>query len=156
MLQEIYQSVDYYNTVFFVALLLQEHIKDFLSTLVCFFMSSCGSLIINFYQTLGCTYWEAAMFFEASLFCVSIFLIGTRLGWFLFFITFTAFIINFVGYLTPSGGFYEWYKSSYGLINILMFEILFWACIVNSKLKTPIQNLNTKIKRFSERRLIRR
>ena len=140
--QEIYQSLEYYDVVFFIALLLQEHIKDFLSTLVCFFMSTCGALVIQFYQSLGCNYWEAAMFFEASLFCVSIFLIGTKLGWILFFVTTTSFFVNFGGYLMPSGSFYNWYQENYGFVNTIMFEILFWGCLVNSKLKPLLDKVD--------------
>ena len=152
-LQEAYQVVDYYDVVFLIALFLQEHFKDFLSTLVCFFMSAFGKTVILLYQSWGLSYWESTMFFEATLFFLSIFLIGTRIGWILFFVTLTAFFVNFVGYWMPKGEFYVWYAEHYGVMNIIMFEVLVWACIVNSRLRPYLEKLNQQSTEFLNKQL---
>lgn len=152
-LQEAYQCLDYYNIVFFVGMLLQEHFKDFVSTLLCFLMSVIGVPSLDYIQSLGFGYWEAGMFFEAGFFCLSIFLIGTKIGWILFTVTTISFFVNFIGYLVPAGEFYTWYADHYGAINIILFEILVWACIVNSRLKPYLEKLNNLSTDFINKQL---
>lgn len=151
------QVVDYYDVVFFAVIFLQEHIKDFISTVVCFLMSYTSMLLIPFIMiNYGYDFYSSAMFYEAIFFFLSVFLIGSKVGVILCITTFTGFFINFIGYMTPTGDFYIWYKDSYGLLNVIMFEILVWACIVNSRLKPFIEKINLKITNYLENKSRRR
>lgn len=152
-IQEAYNLVDYYDCVFFVGIFLQEHIKDSLTTVMCFLMSYLGIPAIDYLQYLGCGFWEAGMYFEGLFFCISIFLIGTKIGWILFTVTTISFFVNFIGYLVPAGEFYMWYAEHYGVINIILFEILVWACIVNSRLKPYLEKLNNLSTDFINKQL---
>lgn len=135
-----YLDINYYNTVLFIIIFLQEQVKDFVSTVVCFFMSVFGALCIKHLQAIGCTFYEATMFYEAIVMfsCILFWIIKSRIGFIVFIVSIISFFINFIGYLTPNGQFYTWYYSCYGYLNIIMFEILVWVCIINSRLKPYI------------------
>jgi len=133
---------DYYSVVFFLLIFLQDHFKGFLTTLTCFVMVKTNLAVTAYLQMIGCTYYEAMMFYEAIVFAFSIFLIGCRLGVMLCVVSTISFTLNFIGYLSPNGLFYQWYYTSYNTINIVMFEILVWACLINSRLKPYLKNPN--------------
>lgn len=136
---------------------IQDHVKDFLSTVMCFLMSYLSiDAIVIFSTVYGYDFYSSAMFYEAIFFFLSVFLIGSKVGVILCITTFTGFFINFIGYMTPTGDFYIWYKDSYGLLNVIMFEILVWACIVNSRLKPFIEKINLKITNYLENKSRRR
>ena len=142
-----YLNFDYYNCVLFLVLFLQEHVKDFISTLVCFLMSTLSVLLADLIIQQGFTFFEAVMLYEAGIAfsCVLLGLLGCRIGLILFTVSCTAFFINFVGYCIPDGELYQLYKQSYGYLNVILFEILVWACIVNSRLKPYIEEYITKL-----------
>ena len=140
---------NYYSALFFIFIFIQEHVKDSLSTVMCFLMSylSVDTIFILTSQ-YGYDFYSAAMFYEAMFFSVSIFLLGSKVGVILCITTFFGFMVNFIGYVVPNGDFYSWYKTSYGTLNVILFEILVWACIVNSRLKPFIEKINLKITTF--------
>ncbi len=143
------QGLTYYDIVFFVVIFLQEQIKDFISTVVCFFMSFLSLYVITYGMiTYGYDFYMAAMFYEALFFFLSVFLIGSKVGVILCITTGVGFFVNFIGYLVPNGDFYQWYRSSYGALNLILFEVLVWACIANSRLKPLIEKINLKITTF--------
>ncbi len=144
-----FQWIDYYDVVFFVVIFLQEHVKDFLSTLMCFLMSYLSMLVVPYLMiTYGYDFYMAAMFYEALFFFLSVFLVGSKVGVILCITTGAGFFVNFIGYLVPNGDFYQWYRSSYGALNLILFEVLVWACIANSRLKPLIEKINLKITTF--------
>ena len=122
-LQEVFNFIDfnYYNCVLFVVMFLQEHVKDFLSTVVCFLMSLVGALCIEFIRTKGFTFYEAAMFYEAGIAfsCILLCLLTCRTGLILFTVSCVGFFVNFIGYWIPNGEFYSYYQQSYGFIQII-------------------------------------
>ncbi len=143
------QGLTYYDIVFFVVIFLQEQIKDFISTVVCFFMSFLSLYVITYGMiTYGYDFYMAAMFYEALFFFLSVFLVGSKVGVILCITTGVGFFVNFIGYLVPNGDFYQWYRSSYGTLNLILFEVLVWACIANSRLKPLIEKINLKITTF--------
>ena len=131
---------DYYSVVFFLLIFIQDHIKGLFSTVICFATVKLNIIATLYLQKIGCSYYEAMMFYEAIVFAVSIFLLGCRLGVILCVTSGTAFFINFIGYLTPNGVFYQWYYSSYGVLQIILFEVLVWGCLINSRLKPYIKD----------------
>lgn len=148
-LQEVLSYIDfnYYNCVLFAILFLQEHVKDFLSTLVCFLMSVTSVLAINYLSLKGFTFYEAAMFYEAGIAfsCIMLCLLTCRTGLIVFTVSCVGFFVNFVGYWIPNGEFYSYYQQSYGFIQIILFEVLVWGCIANSRLKPYITKWNKQL-----------
>lgn len=133
---------DYYSTVFFLLLFLQDQFKGFMTTLVCFVMVKASTLGVVYLQMIGCTYYEACMFYEAIVFSCSIFLLGCRVGGVLCIVSGVAFFFNFIGYLAPNGDFYKWYYSSYSTVNVILFEVLVWTCLINSRVKPYLLKIN--------------
>lgn len=151
-LQEVFNFIDfsYYNCVLFIVMFLQEQVKDFLSTVVCFLMSLLGAFCITYINSYGFTFYEAAMLYEALVAssCIVLGLISCKTGLIVFTVSCVSFFVNFVGYWLPNGEFYFWYKSSYGYINIILFEVLVWSCIANSRLKPHIEKLQKYIQNY--------
>ena len=139
---------DYYSVVFFLLIFMQDHLKGFLCTVTCFMMVKLNAFFAANMQFIGFTYYESYMFYEALVFAVSIFLLGSRLGVILCVTSVTAFFINFIGYLTPNGIFYQWYYSSYGVLQIILFEVLVWGCLINSRLKPYIKDPNKVMRKL--------
>lgn len=143
---------NYYSVILFSVIFLQEHIKDLLSTVACFLMSYLSLITIKYFMTLGYDFYTSAMFYEALFFSASIFLLGSKVGVILYITTFTGFMFNFVGSIMPEGDFYFWYKDSYGLLNIILFEVLIWGCIANSRLKPYLIKMNNNIEEYLHKR----
>lgn len=139
---------DYYSIVFFLLIFVQDHFKGMFSTLLCFLTVKLNVTVTLYLQSIGCSYYEAYMFYEAIVFAVSIFLLGCKLGVILCVISVTAFFFNFIGYLTPNGSFYQGYYSSYNLIQIILFEVLVWGCLINSRLKPYIKDPNKVMRKL--------
>lgn len=143
---------NYYSIMLFSVIFLQEHFKDLLSTVVCFLMSYLSIITIEYFTGFGYDFYSSAMFYEAIFFSLSVFLLGSKVGVILFITTFVGFMFNFVGYIIPKEDFYLWYKDSYGLINIVMFEVLIWGCIANSRLKPHLIRMNNTIEEYLQKR----
>lgn len=139
---------EYYSFVFFLLIFLQDHLKGFLSTIVCFLMVKLNTIGAAYLQMLGCSYYEAYMFYEAIVFAVSIFLLGCRLGVILCIVSAISFFVNAVGAFMYDTDFYQWYYQSYSIINIAMFELLVWVCLINSRLNPYIRNPKKIIRRL--------
>ena len=134
---------DYYASIFFLLIFLQDQFKGFITTVVCLIMAKSSAFGIAYLQSVGCSFYEACMFYEAIVFSVSIFLIGCRVGVILCVVSVISFFLNFVGYLLPEqGSFYQWYYHGYGFLNIILFEVLVWTCLINSRVKPYILKIN--------------
>ncbi len=139
--------VGYYEIIFFVLLFAQEHFKDFVSTICCLLMSYLSeSVPLYFMVNYDCTYYEAVMFYEAIVYCFSIMILGSRIGVMLCWVSSISFFVNAVGCFMPLHSFYVYYKETYVFWNVLMFEILVWTCLINSKWKPHIVKFDKSIK----------
>ena len=151
--QEVYSLVDYYDCVLFVVILLQEHVKDFLSTVVCFLMSYSSQIIIPILMQQGYDFYSSAILYESIFFCIGIFLIGSKVGWILVMVCFGGVLFNLVGVFLSGSEFYSNYQKSYGVFNIIMFEILVWACIANSRIKPYIEEYTRKAQTYIQNKI---
>jgi len=146
-MEEATFHVGYYEVVFFVLIFAQEHIKDFISTVSCLFMSFLSETVPLYFMTeYNCTYYEAVMFFEALVFFFSVLIIGSRIGVMLAVVSCISFFVNFVGYWIPLHEFYIYYQETYVFWNVLFFEILVWTCLINSRFAPHIKKMDVLIK----------
>ena len=146
-MEEATFHVGYYEVVFFVLIFAQEHVKDFISTLSCLLMSFLSEAIpLYFITKYNCSYYEAVMFFEALVFFFSVLIIGSSIGVMLAITSCISFFVNFIGYWIPLHEFYVYYRDTYIFWNILVFEILVWCCLLNSRFAPSIKKMDTFVK----------
>lgn len=140
---------DYYASIFFLLIFLQDQFKGFLTTIVCLIITKVNILGVVYLQDLGFTFYESCMFYEALVFMLSIYLIGCRIGVILCLVSVFSFFLNFIGYLIQEhNNFYIWYYQSYGILNIILFEVLVWGCLINSRLKPYIKDPNKVMRKL--------
>lgn len=146
-MEEATFHVGYYEVVFFVLIFAQEHVKDFISTLSCLLMSFLSEAIpLYFITEYNCSYYEAVMFFEAMVFFFSVLIIGSSIGVMLAITSCISFFVNFIGYWIPFHEFYVYYRDTYIFWNILVFEILVWCCLLNSRFAPNIKKMDSLLK----------
>lgn len=160
--QEAYDMFGYYDCVLFIGILLQEQFKDFVSTVLCFLMSYSNQIIIPSLQAYFYTidpstpvydFYLSAIIYEMFFFSVGVLLINSKIGWVLMLVSFISAVVNMVGIFLTDSEFYTWYQKSYGVMNIIMFEVLVWACIVNSRLRPYLEKLNQQSTEFLNKQL---
>ena len=136
---------EYYSIMFLVLMFAQEHMKGVLATLVCFIVVTTNTWVTIYIESLGYTYYEAYMFYEAIVFSFSIFILNHKIGVVLCIVSFIAFTLNTGGYLLPETKFYRWYYEHYKLVNGLLLESLIVVCITSSKIRPVLNKLNDKL-----------
>lgn len=136
---------EYYSIVFLVLMFAQEHLKGMLATLLCFLVVTTNTWATIYLESLGYTYYEAYMFYEAIVFSFSMFILNHKIGVVLCLVSFVSFVLNTGGYLLPNTAFYRWYYSNYGLLNTLLLEMLVFACITSSKIKPALVGIANRL-----------
>ena len=129
---------EYYSILFLILMCLQEHVKGFLATVLCFIMITASSYVTVYLESQGYSYYEAYIIYETIVFFFAMGLINHRIGLVLCIVSFTSCMVNAGGVFIPESKFYQWYYFNYNLLSVLMLEILVAVCIASSKIKPII------------------
>jgi hypothetical protein len=123
----------YYGLIFLILAVFQDEIKGFLSSVLCFAMISTSEYIINTTSSYGLSFFESAIIFEFILIVTGLFLIGSKAGLLLVIVSFISVIINIICWsIYTSYG--EFIFNYYGLVNIILFEILLYGHFTTTKI----------------------
>lgn len=136
----------YYSILFLILMCLQEHVKGFLATVLCFIMITVNSYVAFYLESIGYSYYEAYIIYETIVFFFALGLINHRIGLVLCIVSFSSCMINAGGLFMPETRFYQWYSWNYNLVSVFMMEILVWVCITSSKIKPIIVRGNIVVK----------
>lgn len=129
---------EYYSILFLILMCLQEHVKGFLATVLCFIMITASSYVTVYFESHGYSYYEAYIIYETIVFFFAMGLINHRIGLVLCIVSFTSCMINAGGVFIPESKFYQWYSLNYNIVSVLLLEVLVWVCITSSKIKPII------------------
>lgn len=125
----------YYCAVFIVLAIFQEKIEGFVVSMTCGIMAVFGETFINYIMSLGFQQYLANSTLDLVFIFIGISLITTRLGLVLTITCTISFVINIFYQLTitTSSKAYPLIYPYYTTLNVILFEILLYACLVHSK-----------------------
>lgn len=122
----------YYEILFFVLLWVQDELKGFVATSFCLVMTLTNKLIIPPLSEYLGNFYEAALVVDFIFFCISFFIISTAIGWILMITMFVSIVFNIIPFIITSDTVYNFYIKLYPVVNVLLFEVLVWACVTTT------------------------
>lgn len=127
----------YYGIGFLLLAFVQEHVEGFLVSITCSLVGFFSNILILSLKADGINLYLAAGLLDLGLFFIFLSLIGTTVGVIASAACFLSLIFNLACYtsLFKSPEIYALMKSYYGVVNIIIFEILLYSCLINSKAK---------------------
>lgn len=138
---------EYYSILFLILMCLQEHVKGFLATVLCFIMITASSYVTVYLESQGYSYYEAYIIYETIVFFFAMGLINHRIGLVLCIVSFTSCIVNAGGVFIPESKFYQWYSLNHNIVSVILLEVLVWVCITSSKIKPIIVRGTLRLKK---------
>lgn len=127
----------YYGIFFLVAAFLQQQLEGFVTAFSCSVIAFFGEQAIRYLVIEGFHLFMAAGVLDLILLFIACSFIKTKIGTILFFTSFLSCMVNVLFYCSysPSGlQFYHDIRPYYSTINALLFEVLLYTCLVQSRL----------------------
>lgn len=142
----------YYALIFFFLALLQDEIKGVISSILCFLMIAFSKEFIRAGNEIGFTFFETVLAYDFIFFTIGIFLIGSKAGSFLIWISVISFLFNTLVWIA-----YTDYKnivdSYYGIANIILFEILLYGHFTSTRVYPYIKSKFVKLEKCISEKL---
>jgi len=147
----------YYALIFLILAAFQDEIKGTVGSLLCFSMILVSDALIKHMSIYGVTFFEAAALYDFLIFISGLFLINSRSGKILILVSVLSFIFNLISWQNYSE-YRVFIKEYYGLVNIILFEILVYGHFTTTKIYPVIKEksirfekrLESKIKNFNK------
>lgn len=126
----------YYGIAFLLLALLQDHIEGFVVSISCSVVAFFSEVLLLSLVSQGFNIFMSTALLDVMLIFVSLTVIDFKLGKILLVTCVLSFFIN-IFYLTAynpnTKDLYNLIKPYYHSMNIIIFEILLYSCLINSK-----------------------
>lgn len=126
----------YYGIMFLVVAFFQEHMEGMLVSVACSVVGFTSTALVGHMVSTGIGYYTAVMYLDLGLIIVAVNALNTPTGKLAFVASTVSLVINVIYgnyYTAISSDMYELIKPYYTTINIIIFEVLLYACLFHSK-----------------------
>ena len=127
----------YYGIVFIIVAIFQEHIEGFVVSLTCSIVGFAGNYLTLYLVSKDYNFYYAIMLIDLGLVLVAVNILSCKLGKILFVAATLSLLFNTFMWLNFSPAtalVYNTIKPFYTTINVIIFEILLYSCILQSKI----------------------
>lgn len=126
----------YYGIMFLIVAFFQEHVEGVVVSVACSIVGFANIIIVDYIVGTGVSYYTAVMYLDIGLLIVAVNALSTPTGRLAFIAAGLSILLNvFYGnyYSEINRDIYELIKPYYTTINIIIFEVLLYACLFHSK-----------------------
>lgn len=142
----------YYALIFFLLALIQDEIKGVISSILCFLMITLSGEFLELTDTYKIYFFESMLAYDTIFFLAGMFLLGSKAGNSLILVSVLSLTFNTVCML-----FYPHFKltiqENYGLINLILFEILLYGQFTSTKLYPVIKSKFVVLEQWISKRV---
>lgn len=123
----------YHEYIFFVLLWVQDEIEGFITTFFCFIMLLANNYASTYLEGwLGLNYYEALLIVDFIFFCLSFTLLSYKWGTIIVTTMTLSFILNLLPLIVDMGEYYNFFRTLYPAVNILLLEVLVGICFLQT------------------------
>lgn len=137
----------YYGIAFLLLAFLQDHAEGFVVSISCSVVAFFSELLLLSLISQGFNIFMSTALLDVMLIFISLTVVDFKLGKILLVTCVLSFFINIfylTAYTPDTKQFYNMIKPYYHSLNIIIFEILLYSCLINSKARIWGQKILTK------------
>lgn len=126
----------YYGIMFLLVAFFQEHVEGTLISVACSIVGFTNTALVNYMISAGVGHYTAVMYLDIGLLIIAVNALSTPTGRLVFIAAMVSVVVNVIYgnyYTAISPDIYELIKPYYTTINIIIFEVLLYACLFHSK-----------------------
>lgn len=125
----------YYCLIFIVLAIFQEQVEGFVVSITCSILAVFSESLINHLMTLGFEQYLASSALDVALIFIGLSLITSKIGFILAMTCTLSFGLNIFYHVTVTTSYqaYPLIFPLYSTLNIILFEVLMYACLIHSK-----------------------
>ena len=146
----------YHFLIFTCLLFLQEGMEGFQTTVICWLLVFIDSLLFKGVSSLGFNFYETAGLVDLVFILVTCALYSCHNNLKIITVFVVSMIINVVMLQLPTNTSYNntlsWYKG----VNIILFELLIWYCIITSRLYPYLKKLSYWVNNKLDKYMVKR
>ena len=138
----------YYGIVFVIVAIFQEQVEGFIASLTCSIVGFLGNSLTMYLVSEGYNFYYAVMLLDLGMIIIAVNILNHRVGVILFIASTISVLLNvFMGlnFTNVSSTVYDIIKPYYTIMNIIIFEILLYVCLIHSKIYPWVKNYITKL-----------
>lgn len=143
----------YYGIMFIVVAIFQEQIEGFVVSLTCSIVGFVSSALIGDLVTSGYNFFYASVLVDVFMMIIAVNVLSHTIGKVLLIASLLSLLFNLFmwhNFKIDTAHIYDIIKPFYGIVNIIIFEILLYTCILHSKIYPWVK---VRIKKFNDKYL---
>jgi len=123
--------------MFIVAAVFQEHVEGFVVSITCSILGFTSKYLTLYLINHDYSFFYATSLIDMGLIIVAVNVLSQRIGKVLFIASTISLMFNlfmWVNYNPLDPHIYEFIKPFYGIVNIVIFEVILYSCLLQSKI----------------------
>ncbi len=146
----------YHFIMFTVLLFVQEEMEGFQTTIICWLLIFVDSLLFKWVSSLGFNFYETLIIIDLVFILLTSSLYGCHKNLKILLVFVISLFLNLGMLQVTDEGQYTKILSWYESVNLILFEILVWSCIITSKIHPYLLRINSwvdsKLSKFTDSR----
>ncbi len=133
----------YHFIMFTVLLFVQEEMEGFQTTIICWLLIFVDSLLFKWVSYLGFNFYETVIIIDLVFILLTSSLYGCHKNLKILLIFVISLFLNLGMLQVTDEGQYTEILSWYEGINLILFEMLVWSCMITSKIHPYLLRINS-------------
>ena len=135
----------YHFIMFTVLLFVQEEMEGFQTTIICWLLIFVDSLLFKWVSSLGFNFYETLIIIDLVFILLTSSLYGCHKNLKILLVFVISLFLNLGMLQVTDEGQYTKILSWYESVNLILFEILVWSCLITSKIKPSLFRINSLV-----------